>query len=323
MSNGDAAGTALPEGVANLAKPSEETLNTAGGLLRRYRTDRGVDLYQLAAVLKVRPAKLDALENDRYEQLPDMVFTRALAASICRILQVDAAPVLALFPQADSPRLSRASDGLNQSFRGNDSSSGTVTIKEGRAGLRVFLLIAAILLATAAIYFWPQFSAWLPLSRVAEPVQPVSTAPQGGSAGGAGAVNFISQPLAVQGVPEPVEPAPLGAGTFAGAPAQEDAAAAPNGTPATGAEAAAEPAAAPDTLHISARNSVWIQVRDGSNALLRQTTLAKGQELAFQQEPPLKVEIGRIDAVDVRVKGQPFDLKPFARGNVARFEIAP
>ena len=61
---------------------------------------QGLHIAALAAAIKVAPRKLDALENDRYDELPDATFTRALAQTVCRTLKIDAAPVLALLPQA-------------------------------------------------------------------------------------------------------------------------------------------------------------------------------------------------------------------------------
>jgi cytoskeleton protein RodZ len=52
----------------------------------------------LSSALKVARAKLEALEADRLDDLPDIVFARALAMSCCRYLGKDAEPVLALMP---------------------------------------------------------------------------------------------------------------------------------------------------------------------------------------------------------------------------------
>ena len=56
--------------------------------------------------IKVAPRKLEALEADRYDELPDLTFTRALAQTVCRALKIDAEPVLAKLPPAgDRPKL--------------------------------------------------------------------------------------------------------------------------------------------------------------------------------------------------------------------------
>ncbi len=90
---------------------TEETITstlpstTAGALLRQLREDAGFKLDVLAQALRVSPAKLEALEADRLNDLPDAMFARALALAVCRQLKTDAAPVLALLPGQDVSRL--------------------------------------------------------------------------------------------------------------------------------------------------------------------------------------------------------------------------
>jgi cytoskeleton protein RodZ len=73
-----------------------------GALLRNYRESVGLHIVALASALKVTRAKLEALENDRYEELPDIVFARALAMSCCRYLGRDPETVLGLMPGHDA-----------------------------------------------------------------------------------------------------------------------------------------------------------------------------------------------------------------------------
>ncbi len=90
---------------------TEETISpttpstTAGALLRQYREAQGFKLDVLAQALRVSPAKLNALESDRLDDLPHAMFARALTLATCRQLKTDAAPVLALLPGQDVSRL--------------------------------------------------------------------------------------------------------------------------------------------------------------------------------------------------------------------------
>jgi cytoskeleton protein RodZ len=59
----------------------------------------------LAQALRVSTTKLEALEADRLDELPDAMFARALTLAVCRQLKTDAAPVLALLPGHDVSRL--------------------------------------------------------------------------------------------------------------------------------------------------------------------------------------------------------------------------
>ena len=102
---------------------------SAGALLRAAREKQGLHIAALAAAIKVTPRKLDALEHDRYDELPGATFTRALAQTVCRSLKIDPQPVLALLPQADNPGLDAVAAGsLNTPFRdrpGREDRGGT------------------------------------------------------------------------------------------------------------------------------------------------------------------------------------------------------
>ena len=94
---------------------------TAGGLLRLARERQGLHIAALAASIKVAPRKLDALEHDRYEELSGIIFTRALAQSVCRALRIDAKPVMALLPQPEAIELDPVRGTLNTPFRDKPS----------------------------------------------------------------------------------------------------------------------------------------------------------------------------------------------------------
>jgi len=96
---------------------------TAGGLLKEARQAAGMHIAALAVALKVPVSKLEALEADNYAVLPDTVFVRALASSVCRTLKIDAAPILSLLPQSQSPRLSVDSAGINAPVKGSAGKS--------------------------------------------------------------------------------------------------------------------------------------------------------------------------------------------------------
>lgn len=98
--------------TAESAVPEQTTAptTTAGAVLRGYRTDLGLNIEVLAAAMHVPVAKLQALEDDRLDVLPDAVFARALALAACRQLKTDPAPVLALLPSQDVSRIAPKSE---------------------------------------------------------------------------------------------------------------------------------------------------------------------------------------------------------------------
>ena len=68
------------------AMPGAVLDKSAGTMLREAREAVGLHVGALAVSLKVPVKKLEALEADDLEQLPDAVFARALAATVCRTL---------------------------------------------------------------------------------------------------------------------------------------------------------------------------------------------------------------------------------------------
>ena len=104
--------TAMP--VAVDAVQNQEL--TAGGMMRMAREAAGLHVAALAVAMKIPVKKLEALESDRLDLLHDAVFVRALAASVCRALKMDPAPVLAKLPLTIAPRLSAVERGINAPF---------------------------------------------------------------------------------------------------------------------------------------------------------------------------------------------------------------
>jgi len=119
IENDSAAPTGLPPPQTAPSSTAVPTGAGAGALLRSYRESVGLHIVALASALKVTRAKLEALENDRYEALPDIVFARALAMSCCRYLGRDPETVLALMPGHDA----QPAPGVRQHQLGNGLTS--------------------------------------------------------------------------------------------------------------------------------------------------------------------------------------------------------
>ena len=139
------------------AAPRIEPGVTAGRLLREARQAQGLHIAALASAIKVSPRKLELLESDRLDELPDATFSRALAQTVCRSLKVDAAPILALLPRAPGSRL-QVGEGLNTPFR--DRPGRLVPNDWKSLGRPQIWGPVLLLLAAGAVYLMP--SGWLP-----------------------------------------------------------------------------------------------------------------------------------------------------------------
>lgn len=296
------------ERVADAAAPA-----SAGALLRQARQAQGMHIAALSAAIKVPQRKLEALEGDRYDELPDATFTRALAQTVCRTLKIDAAPVLALLPKAfTDSRLEHVAEGMNAPFRdrGGPDTGGDFGISLSPA-LWAALVVLAL---AAAVYFVP--SSWLSLARL----------PVGGAASAPAAV--VVEPVASQ--PEPVAAVlvPQAPAASAAVPAEEPASAAAEtvhsaplvaANDASASAPSAPPAAGVLLLRTSAQS--WVEVLDARGQTLLSRVLTPGEAVGLDGALPMKLVIGNAAATTVSFRGQPVDLAPRTRDNVARVEL--
>lgn len=69
-----------------------------GKRLKESREAKGLDLAQAAEVLKLRRAILEALEDCRFDELPEPALARGYLKRYAQLLGLDPAPLLALYP---------------------------------------------------------------------------------------------------------------------------------------------------------------------------------------------------------------------------------
>ncbi|HUD34448.1 MAG TPA: helix-turn-helix domain-containing protein [Variovorax sp.] len=293
---------------------------SAGTLLREAREAHNLHIDVVAAALKVPTQKLQALEDDDIGALPDPVFARALAASVCRALRVDPAPVLAKLPGALKPGLADADQTISSSFRSGAPRSRGVA-PGGRPSRALLAVVALLLIGVLLLWLLPpgafgRLSAALPGGTPS-----TSVAADQGAAGEPSTATtqpgMVTESVTTGAVPPS---APSTAATSTTAPV---AAPTPAASTAGGAEAGSA-AASTDVLVFVARAPSWITVTEAGGRQLLRRSLQAGETVGLSGRLPMSVVVGRAASIDVSVRGQPFDLGPLTgSGGVARFEIKP
>ena len=308
--------------------PGQGMSVTAGALLRDAREAAGLHIAALAVALKVPVAKLEALEADNFSALPDMVFVRALASSVCRTLKIDPQAVLALLPQGEGPRLSAGDVGLNAPVKGFASRSSAAPFKG--AGSRSFVWAVGLLLIGAALMMFLPRGLDADLSALLKQPETTTKIPMPtGNVAQEISVAVGAEERVPSAAPAPAAAAAAAVGVGVELPAGESIkpagiASHPIVLPSVEASApSSAPAAdAPSgVLAFKARSESWIQVRDAAGALVLQRNLAPNELVSVSGVLPLAVVIGRADATEVFVRGKPYDIGPVSRENVARFEV--
>jgi cytoskeleton protein RodZ len=311
--------------------------SSPGTLLRAARERRGMHIAALAAAIKVAPARLEALEADDYDAMPDITFARALAQAVCRVLKVDPVPVLAQMPESLHSRLERVDEGLNAPFRDR----GGRLIEGGEFApwrYPVAWVALALLLAAAAFVWWPKAPA------APEPVppgaEPVASAPVPAASSVALA---DPSPAPASDVAAAASQPPATAGTGSAATTPTAATAATTATPAAAAASAVvappapraaaaslpifaaastAPAAAPaplvasgDTAVLRAVQDTWVQITDGSGKVLAARTFTAGETVPFAGPLPLRLRIGNVQGTELAFRGKPIELRGLTRDN--------
>lgn len=301
------------EGMPQPSRPDTPVAATAGQLLLAARTLAGVDLGVLSMTLKVSVRQLQALEADEHDPTKGPVFVRALAASVCRHLHTDPAPILALLPKATSH--------VNASHLKVKSGIAHAELTVSRpASARILppqaLWVAAVLLALTIALIWsPSPSQWAWLQQVNAWMQsssPESTATLSETES-APPVIVLPPPYALPQTSEAVV-VPSKAAAVA---APEPVSLVPVQSPATSTAAAA----GKPELMFTASDTTWIEVRGGQNQLVWSGVLQAGESKSVQNSLPMNVTVGRANVVSVKYRGQAFDLKPHTKVTVARFEV--
>lgn len=279
--------------------------SAAGARLQAARNERGLDLGVLAAQLKVPASRLEALEAGRWQDLPDGPYARGLAKAVCRVLQIDADPVLQAMPGATADALERVSAGLNQPFRegGAPPSWARWTVAA----------VAAVAVAMAGVlWLWPE-AGWIglvgdaalaPSSVEAAPVNPESGALAGREVAASGVSAAPAQTASA--VVVPASAAPLASAAS---------------VPAPSAAIPVAPSVSP-LLRIEAQEVTWVSVVDANGQRLTSRLLQPGEVVVLNPESlPLRVTLGNALGVRLAWRGKNQDLSAYAQARVARLEL--
>ena len=315
------------------ASASVDSNLSAGNMLRLAREAQGLHIAALAVSLKVPVKKLEALEADRFVDLPDAVFVRALASSVCRALKIDAAPILEKLPQTAKPRLNHTEQSINAPFRASVGGGGSSMLSAWPKSM--VAAVALLLLGAAFLLFFPDtLSKWMPGSGVAaSSVEPLNSAPGAGNSpvnmGTGSSVGEQNAAVVPTVAPSAVPTAVLAAGMQSAGSLQNlnptlstPTVASPTLVVSSASSLPGDPGSMSQGLvAFKASGETWVEVVDAKGQTVLRRTLLAGESVATNGVVPLRVTVGRADQTQVSVRGKAFDLADKVRDNVAKFEV--
>ena len=269
-----------------------------GARLAAAREEAGLSVGEIAGRLRLHVNQVRALESEDLTHLPEAAYVRGFVRSYARSLNLDPAPLIDdLNAKVGLPPHSVV-EGMT---RTRDYSPVRASAQEHASRSVVLGLAVVALIGLGAIGWYA--------TRPSAP-EAVTVAPP---------------------VPGPA-PAPAVTAPPAAVASDQPAADAPAAAPADTAEptAAAMPAPAPSQpvadanalLSLSFSGISWVEVTDANGKVLLSQLAREGDVLKpAGGTPPLNVVIGDASKASVAVRGEPFNLDPIKRANVARFTV--
>ena len=258
---------------------------SAGDELRQRREALGLDLAEVAATLRIKPAYLAALEAWRPNELPGAVYAVGFIRAYADHLGLDSAEMLRLFKQQSA--LFAAKPDL------------AFPIQLGERSMPGGMLLVALILAVCGYGGWfylstgdgprPERVAQIPLELL--PYREAFRAPPP-----------VSQPM-VETQAAPRSPAvPSEGSKHSGSGGRPSAA----GSAMAAIPAATDPAPnPPGEVVIRATADSWIQIRDSRQSVLLTRVLKAGESCRAPDRPGLSMRTGNAGGLEITVNGVP------------------
>ena len=344
-----AAGAATGEAAAKTADAGK-----FGPTLRAARESADLSIADMARALKVEQQIVEALEAERYEDLPPRPYIRGYVQRYARLVGLDAAALTA---------------GLN-TVEESETVSPTVVPRSRWAFFNDFarerwgviygsIVLVFILVVGGALWWaWPGVTAKpveseldetpgpsvpdVPFvaDRAADPAPalpelpdvavpdaaaeaPTPAPPAAVSESSDGAASDVAAQELTPASPEPSDGGAPGSATGGPDPLSPAASVMGDGDADPNAEAAvdAEPAVKPDLLSIVFQEDSWVEVRERDGDLIHGDLGRGGDTVTLTGEAPFEILVGYADGVEITFNGDPVSLEPGTRGDVARLVV--
>jgi cytoskeleton protein RodZ len=328
--------------------------DSPGRRLRVQRQSRGLAIERIASQLHLKPEVIEALEQDRFDLLPDPVFITGYLRNYARMLGLDPTPLIAAYQaHAGTPESFEPA----RSIPGSDRESG---------GTRILVRLVSLALAGAVVamiaLWWhdrPELAPELGLDTTDPDPLLMDAEGSGGSEGvdtpapeiAEETPEATSEPtptdgLATPGTPEPpiaersevnpdspasmTDSAPGLSPEPATEPTADTVAETSSGPLQTATTTdvdtptpAPEPTTATKGIVLEFTGPSWLEIRDAAEQRLVAGEMKAGDRQEVTGQAPFRITVGRVNNSSMTVDGKPFDLEGRSRGNVARFSFDP
>jgi cytoskeleton protein RodZ len=289
------------EGESTPLEPAQLQL---GELLIAARERWNLSAADLARQMRLALRQVQALEENRFGDLPGNTFVRGFIRNYARVVQADPEPFLQAYehsrPRQQQPEIEHSNAQI--AFPNKTLPKWVWYL----GALLVLALLSPLLIYLALHEDEAPSQVAKPASTVVSPVpQALQEAPL-----------ILPPPQAVLQNTSPGLASGPASGTQATIPMVPE-------TPAAAAKPPVpEPAASGEAnVALSFEGDAWVEIRDKSGKIVFSKLSRRGETQAVQGKPPFSVVVGNAAQVRIAYNGKPFDLAPYIKVNVARFKL--
>jgi cytoskeleton protein RodZ len=287
--------TDAAEATDKVAEPAAPA--GVGAELAAARAALGLSIAEVAQQLKFAARQIEAMEQDRFEDLPSGTFARGMVRSYARLLKLDAEELVGrMAARVAVPDNAAAVASTRRPIPITDSARRT-NLVYGALSVAILGVIAAV-----ALEWQRERSSAERLSFVAPAREPKALAEPQRLAAASPAAPTVSAPVEM----EPAQLASLPA-------ARESAPAKPSPS--------APLAEGNRRIVLKFEGQSWVEIRGSDGKALMSQLNPAGSEQAVEGRPPFKLIIGNAQQVRLSYEDRQIDLTPHVKVEVARFTL--
>lgn len=315
----------VQQGQSNPAAIQPDVL---GQLLKAGREAKEMTQQDISNSLRYSIRQIDALENHRFDELPDAMMTRGFIRSYAKLVDIDAEPLLAIYRKATG-----ADEDKVISIK---SSMPPVALsKESLPWIKYILASIVVLLLLLAWLFYVEFMPEKPAeslavetpSNVNETVvplssQPVDVMPEAAlpAAERAAEAEALASDIQQAKLPDAVQQPLTGAvDTQAGAILGNLQNQSPQNQPVSDVQSSAS--AKKLKLELVFSGDSWVGIKDKDGKVIYEEVSHAGDTDTVEFVPPANVTIGKTDVTKLMLNGKPIDFSANTKNNVARITL--
>lgn len=269
-----------------------------GAMLKQAREQRGLSVVDLALCLRLEPRIIEYLENNRFDKLPASAFIRGYVRSIAKELDIDSAPLIAVYNlriRDEPPSII------------DFESRPPVQITSDSNIIRYTTIALCIVMVMMIALWWQAHDIELPPFidefdsdlNTSQPIVP-ATDPLPYT------FELVIHPDSpFYRAEAPIQPAST---NLENARHDDD-------------DQSTRAASGDADIVITTAAQAWIEITDATGAQLHYALAKPGSSIQAEGQRPYTVLIGNSSSVNVTFEGKPIDIEPFTQAGIARFEL--